>query len=101
MRKTVSILLSAVFVLGVSVVAMAGPRGIDKREYYEQKRINQGIRSRELTRREADRLEAGLARIKTDERYAKMDGNLSYRERVRLNRELNRESREIHRFKHH
>jgi hypothetical protein len=101
MRKIVSTLLSAVFVLGVSVVSMAGPRGIDKREYYEQKRINQGIRSGELTRREADRLEAGLAKIKTDERYAKRDGNLSYRERVRLNRELNSESHEIHRFKHH
>ena len=101
MRKIVSFFLAAVFVLGVSAVSFAGQRGyIDKREYREQKRINQGIRSGELTRREAGRLEAGLAKIKTDERFAKADGNLSYRERERLNRELNRESRAIHRQKH-
>lgn len=101
MKRIVTFLLAALFVLGVSAVSMAGPRGeINRREYREQKRINQGIRSGELTRREADRLEEGLAKIKTDERFARMDGNLSYRERVRLNRELNHESREIYRYKH-
>lgn len=101
MKRIVTILLAALFVLGVSALSMAGPRGeINRREYREQKRINRGIRSGELTRREADRLEEGLAKIKTDERFARMDGDLSYRERVRLNRELNHESREIYRYKH-
>ncbi|HEY3138495.1 MAG TPA: hypothetical protein VGL29_20900 [Blastocatellia bacterium] len=100
MRKRISIIFAALLVLGVSALSMAGPRGeINRREYREQKRINQGIRSGELTRREADRLEEGLAKIKTDERYAKKDGNLGHRERVRLNRELNHESREIYRYK--
>lgn len=101
MKRIVTFLLAALFVLGVSALSMAGPRGeINRREYREQKRINRGIRSGELTRREADRLEEGLAKVKTDERFARMDGELSYRERVRLNRELNHESREIYRYKH-
>jgi len=74
MRKIVSFLAAAVFVLGASAVSMAGSRGINSREYREQQRINQGIRSGELTRREARRLEAGLARIRIDERYARSSG---------------------------
>jgi hypothetical protein len=100
MRKTISLLVAAVFVVGASAVSMAGSRGIDRRQYREQQRINQGIRSGELTRREARRLEAGLARIRIDERFARSDGNLSPRERARLNRELNHESRNIYRQKH-
>ena len=98
MRKTASLFIAAVFVLGLSVVSMAG---INRREYREQQRINQGIRSGELTRREAARLEAGMARIRTDERFARMSGGgISPRERARLEREMNRESRAIYRQKH-
>lgn len=101
MRKIVSLLIAATFVFGAATVSMAVGHGrIDKREYREQRRIGQGIRSGELTRREAGRLEAGLAKIKTDERFARMDGHLSYRERERLQRELNHESRGIYRQKH-
>ena len=100
MRKIVSFLFAAAFLLGASAVSMAGPHGINAREHREQQRINQGIRSGELTRREARRLEAGLARIRIDERYARADGNVTPRERARLERELNRESRGIYRQKH-
>ena len=100
MRKAVSLFVAVVFVLGVSAVSMAGSHGINQREYREQQRINQGIRSGELTRREARRLEAGLARVRIDERFARSDGHLSANERARLNRELNHESRSIYRQKH-
>ncbi|MEK6410763.1 MAG: hypothetical protein AABN34_27885 [Acidobacteriota bacterium] len=100
MRKIVSLFFAAAFVLGASAVSLAGPRGINKREYREQQRINQGIRSGELTRREAARLEAGLARIRIHERFARADGNVTPRERARLERELSRESRAIYRQKH-
>lgn len=101
MRKIVSFLLAGLFVIGASTVSMAGPRGINSREHREQQRINQGIRSGELTRREARRLEEGMARIRTDERYARMSGGgISPRERARLEREMNRESRSIYRQKH-
>ncbi|HSQ18750.1 MAG TPA: hypothetical protein VLR92_00115 [Blastocatellia bacterium] len=100
MRKISSLLIVAVFVLGGSAVSMADSRGINGRQYREQQRINQGIRSGELTRREARVLEGRLARIRIHERFARADGHLSYRERARLNRELNRESRGIYRQKH-
>jgi hypothetical protein len=100
MKKIISFLVAALFVLGASAVSMAGPRGINRSQYLEQRRIKQGIRSGELTRREAVRLEAGLARIRIQERFARADGHLSYRERARLNRALSRESRAIYRQKH-
>lgn len=100
MRKIVSFLVAVVFILGASSVSMAGPRGINSRQHREQQRINQGIRSGELTRLEARRVEAGLSRIRRDERRARSDGDLSPRERARLHRELNRESRAIHRQTH-
>lgn len=100
MRKIVSLFVAATFVLGASAASMAASRGINKREYREQQRINEGIRSGELTHREARRLESGLARIRVDERFARADGYLTYRERERLERELNRESHSIYRQKH-
>ena len=100
MRKIVSLFVAVVFVFGASVASMAGSHGINQREYREQQRINQGIRSGELTRGEARRLEAGLARVKIDERFARSDGSLNPRERARLNRELNHESRGIYHQKH-
>ena len=100
MRRTVSLFVAAVFVLGASVVSMAGPRGINRREYREQQRINQGIRSCELTRPEARRVQAGLARIRINERIFRADGYLSPQEHARLSRQLNHESRVIYRQKH-
>jgi len=98
--RLLSFFIAGVFVLALSAVSIAGQRGINYRERREQQRINQGIRSRELTRREAARLEAGLARIRINERFARRDGEITPRERARLDRELNRESRAIYRQKH-
>lgn len=100
MRKTGSFLLAAVFVLGASAVSMAGPRGINARQYREQYRIIRGIRSGELTRPEARRLEARFWGIRRAERRARSDGYLSPRERARLHHMLNRESRAIYRQTH-
>lgn len=97
MKRLVSVLLSAALLLGLSAVSFAG---INRREYREQYRIRQGIRSGELTRREAGRLEAEQARIRVDERYARRDGYISPRERARLDRELDRAGRDIYRQKH-
>jgi hypothetical protein len=100
MRKIVSFLVAAVFVFGANTVSIAGPRGINARQHREQQRIHRGIRSGELTGLEARRLEAGLFKIRRDERRARSDGYLSPRERARLHHELNRESRAIYRQSH-
>jgi hypothetical protein len=73
---------------------------IDARERHEQKRIKQGLRSGELTRREARKLEAEQRKIKADEAPAKSDGKVTKKERKQLHKELNRASRHIYREKH-
>lgn len=100
MKRLVSLVLSAIFVMSLSMVATAHTPYINRRERHEQQRIRQGIRSGELTRREAARLEAGQARIRIAERIAKADGTVTRRERHRINHMLNHASRNIHRQKH-
>src|SRR5215813_12238052 len=68
--------------------AVAGAKTINGIEHREQLRIRQGIRSGELTRAEARRLEAEQARIRVDERFARADGRLTPKERERLHKEL-------------
>ena len=72
---------------------------VSRREHNQQVRVRQGVRSGELTRAEARRLEAEQARIRADERLARRDG-LAAKERERLQRELERASRDIRRQKH-
>src|SRR5215216_6763287 len=84
MKKFVGVLLSAVFVLGLSVVSLAHTPVINRRERNERGRIAQGIRSGELTRREAARLRAEQFRIRSYEARAKSDGSLTRSERYRL-----------------
>jgi len=73
---------------------------IDRREANQKHRIQQGVRSGELTRRETARLAAEQARIRAMERRARSDGDVTARERARLQRELNQSSRHIYRQKH-
>ena len=71
---------------------------LNQQQRREQVRIHQGVRSGELTRQEARRLEAEQARIRANEQRARRDG-LNARERERLQRELERASRDIRRQK--
>ncbi|HMG36597.1 MAG TPA: hypothetical protein VKM94_21850 [Blastocatellia bacterium] len=100
MKKLFGILLLVLVTLATGSVSLAGTKWINRREHNQQVRIREGIRDGELTRREAERLEAQQARIRVDERFARADGHLSYRERRRLDRELDRASRDIYRQKH-
>jgi len=91
-----AIMVTAIF----PVMGMAQGR-INERERHQQLRIRQGIRSGELTRREAARLEAQQARIRVNEAYARRSGGeFTARERYRIQRQLNRSSRNIYRQKH-
>ncbi len=73
---------------------------IQQRELNREQRIQQGIRSGEVTPREAGRLEGQQARIKQDEARMKADGTLTTAERKKLTREQNHASRNIYRKKH-
>ena len=101
-------LVGAAFVLTLLPAAgwaQYGPprrqQSINAREREQQERIRQGVRSGELTRREARRLEAEQARIRVNEAFARRSGGqLTLRERRRIERELNHSSRDIYRQKH-
>ena len=74
--------------------------GVQEREKLQQERIQQGIKSGQLTPGEANRLEAQQGRIQATEDRMKADGNLTRAERAKLTRMQNRASRNIYRKKH-
>ena len=78
----------------------AATPGIDRRQDMQQKRIEQGVRSGELNKREAARLERHQQHIGRMEDRAKADGVVTRQERARLHHAQDKESRRIHRQKH-
>jgi hypothetical protein len=77
----------------------ATPR-IDQREARQQKRIDQGVASGQLTPKETARLEAQQGRIQAAEVKAKSDGVVTAKERASLTKRQNKASRNIRRQKH-
>ena len=73
---------------------------IPDRIKYQQARIDGGIRSRELTRGEADILMDNLNRIRDEFHRFKRDGRLTWREADRMDRMLDRNSEMIFAKKH-
>jgi hypothetical protein len=70
------------------------------RQIKQQKRIHQGIRSGELTKGEVRKLEREQKRIHRGKRKAWSDGELTPKERVRIEHRQNRASRHIYKAKH-
>ena len=78
---------------------LATPK-IDQRQANQEKRIDQGISSGALTRKEAAKLDKRETKIESDKLAAKADGKVTPAERHKLKREENRASRAIHKEKH-
>lgn len=97
-------LMGAALVAALSpLLAMAdGQRWrINRREHQQQQRIRAGVRTGELTRREAARLKVEQAQIRLQEARARHSGGgFTTRERLRIDRELNQASRHIYKQKH-
>jgi len=73
---------------------------IDKRQVNQEKRIQQGAASGQLTPREQNRLQAREGRIASAETAAKADGKVTKNERAHLQKMENKTSHAIHRQKH-
>ena len=102
MKRLIATLAVAMFAItfaGIASACTATPR-IDRREVRQDRRIEQGVRSGALTPREDMRLRAGQAHIDRMEARAQADGQVSMRERARITRAQNHESRAIWRKKH-
>ena len=78
---------------------LATPR-IDQRQVNQQKRIDQGVASGQLTAKETNQLDKREAKIAADEAKAKSDGKVTKAERRHLRREENRASKAIYKQKH-
>ncbi|MCC6474298.1 MAG: hypothetical protein IT514_11185 [Burkholderiales bacterium] len=96
-RPAVLFLLGA---MALPAAAQTATPGIDRREARQERRIEQGEKSGQLTRREAARLEKGQARIDRMQDKARADGKVTAGERARIHRAQNTESRRIARQKH-
>jgi len=73
---------------------------INHRQHRQERRINQGVRSGELTRNEAHHLRGEERRISRERRMAMAEGRMNRGERRHLRHEENRTSRDIYRDKH-
>ena len=70
------------------------------RNVNQEKRIEQGVKSGDLTRREVGGLERGQAKVDHKEAVAGRDGHVSKGEQALVQRAENHQSRRIHREKH-
>lgn len=82
------------------VFAQAETPGIDQRQANQERRIDQGIASGQLSEREASRLNNQQEHINNLEEKAKSDGVVTKKERARIRHAQDRTSRHIARQKH-
>jgi Skp family chaperone for outer membrane proteins len=73
---------------------------LDKREVNQQKRIDQGVASGQLTAKETNNLDKREAKLAADKTAAKTDGKVTRAERRKLQKEANRDSKAIYKLKH-
>lgn len=105
MKRTQQVVLAlSVMLTLLSLAAVAGasqvtPRA-DRREVRQDQRIEQGVKSGQLTRGETRRLVRGQAHVERVEARAKRDGVVRPAERRHIERALNHQSRRIYRLKH-
>ena len=91
---------AVVVVLGTGPSFAQNTPGVDWRQNNQSHRIFHGVKNGSLTFRETGQLIKGHARIHRFENRAKSDGVVTPRERVRLHKSLNQQSRRIYRGKH-
>jgi hypothetical protein len=103
-RGAVAAALLALASLGAAAQATSAPGTntprIDQRQANQERRIDQGVASGALTRREAHRLQRQQNAIDGAENRAKADGSVSAAERKRLAHAQRHASRAIARQKH-
>jgi hypothetical protein len=102
MKRFLLILTTAAFTLTLGAgLALAGGANVKSRQLHQQRRIAQGVKSGELTRREARRLETNAAAIHRSVVRDRIDGGVfTQPERAKAQGRLNRQSRAIYRQKH-
>ena len=99
MKKIIAVFTFIVFAGIIQAHAQQTPVA-DHRQKNQRHRIQSGVASGELTRRETASARCNQRRIKKSERWAKADGVVTPIERARLDHKQDRASRQLHRDKH-
>ena len=85
--------------LAEPILAQAGE--IKERQKNQQERIDEGVTSGELTKKETLKLEAEQAKIqKKKRRFKRNDGKIGPKERAKLEQEQDKASKHIYQEKH-
>ena len=93
--------LAVMIVIPVASPVLAQSVGMEvQRDINQETRVEQGLKSGQLSTGEAAKLERGEARIDRMESKALKNGNLSQKEAARIQDAQNRESDTINRMKH-
>ncbi len=97
--KFLLFLFNGMLITGIAFAQTVTPK-VAKKQANQHARINEGVKSGELTKKEAAALRAREAKLQRDKKIAKSDGKVTPAERAKLNREANRNSKAIHNQKH-
>lgn len=92
--------LLAAMLVAASVPVTAAERernGVNQRQQNQQQRIQQGVRQGDLTRGETRQLQGQARDIRREEHAFRSDGRFTPAERHHVQRDLDRQSRDIHR----
>jgi len=93
-------LAAAVLAAPVAATAQTATPNIDQRQANQEKRIDQGVASGALNKREANRMKKQQTRIDGLENRAKADGTVTKRERAKIAKTQSNTSKRIYRQKH-
>ena len=98
--KTAVVAVAAAFAVLPALAQTTSTPRVDQRQVNQERRIQEGVRSGQLTDKEAARLEKGQARVQKAEDKAVADGKVTARERAHLEKMQDRQSRHIARERH-
>lgn len=100
-RLTGIIMTGALLALTLAEPILAQAGEIKERQKHQQKRIDEGVKSGELTKKETLELEAEQAKIQRKKRrFRRNDGKLGPKERAKLEQEQDKASEHIYKEKH-
>lgn len=99
MKRIVLTAASILFMTALSIAQTATP-AINQTQQTQEKRINQGIKSGEVTRKEATKLEAEQVQIQREKKIARADGKVTPKEKAKIKKKQKVASKKIHHQKH-
>ena len=102
MNKSIiaAVVIAAFALPGFALAQTTSTPRIDKRQEKQDQRIEQGVKSGELNKKEAARLEKGQERVQKMEDKAVADGKVTKKEKARIEHAQDVESKRIARQKH-